>query len=249
MIPKIIHYCWFGGGALPPLALKCIASWRKYLPDYEIREWNESNFDVDSIPYTKVAYSEKKYAFVSDYARFVILNKYGGIYFDTDVEVIRPIDDILSVGAFLGFERDPDKFGEGLVAPGLGMACEANSNLTNYMIELYKTLSFRNENGTLNQNTICKYTTDILLKYGLNREKGIQTVLGFSIYPSEYFAPIHFVTRRLHITKNTRTIHQYMASWTDNGNKTLANYIANFLPESVLILYNRLKHIRSYSIK
>ena len=106
MIPKIIHYCWFGRNPLPELAQKCIASWKKYLPDYEIKEWNEDNFDVNIIPYTAEAYAAKKYAFVSDYARFWILYKYGGIYFDTDVEVIRPIDDIIAKGNFMGCETD-----------------------------------------------------------------------------------------------------------------------------------------------
>lgn len=95
MIPKIIHYCWFGGNPLPELAQKCIASWKKFLPDYEIKEWNESNYDVRKIPYIEQAYNAKKYAFVSDYARFDILYQYGGIYFDTDVEVIKPFDEIL----------------------------------------------------------------------------------------------------------------------------------------------------------
>ena len=108
MIPKIIHYCWFGRNPLPPLALECIASWRKFLPDYEIKEWNEDNFDVNSIPYTAEAYRQKKYAYVSDYARFCILYQYGGIYFDTDVEVIKPLNDIIAKGNFMGFEQDPD---------------------------------------------------------------------------------------------------------------------------------------------
>lgn len=102
MIPKVIHYCWFGGNPLPKSAQKCIALWRKYLPDYEIKEWNENNFDVNIIPYTAEAYKAKKYAFVSDYARFWILYKYGGLYFDTDVEVIKNMDDIISKGPFMG---------------------------------------------------------------------------------------------------------------------------------------------------
>lgn len=104
-IPKVIHYCWFGGNPLPSLAEKCIASWRKYLPDYEIKRWDESNFDVNIIPYTKQAYEAKKYAFVSDYARFWILYNYGGLYFDTDVEVIRSMDDIIAAGPFMGCEN------------------------------------------------------------------------------------------------------------------------------------------------
>lgn len=125
MIPKIIHYCWFGRGPLPELAQKCIASWKKYLPDYEIKEWNEDNFDVNIIPYTAEAYAEKKYAFVSDYARFWVLYKYGGIYFDTDVEVIRPLDDIIAKGNFMGCETDAGKAG-GKPRPG---ACEKDAGL------------------------------------------------------------------------------------------------------------------------
>ena len=130
MIPKIIHYCWFGGNPLPPLAQECIASWRKYLPEYEIWQWTDFNdndngngngngnekslfdkkltFDVNIIPYTAEAYRQKKYAYVSDYARFWIMHRYGGIYFDTDVEVIKPLDDIIAKGNFMGFEQDPD---------------------------------------------------------------------------------------------------------------------------------------------
>ena len=123
-IPKIIHYCWFGGNPLPDMAKKCIASWRKFLPDYEIKEWNEQNFDVNMSLYTTEAYRLKKYAYVSDYARFWILYHFGGIYFDTDVEVIRPLDDIVARGTFMGFEGQPaqptDNF-HGRMAAGLGM--------------------------------------------------------------------------------------------------------------------------------
>ena len=106
MIPKVIHYCWFGRNPLPPLAVKCIESWKKFLPGYEIKEWNEDNFDVNIIPYIQEAYEARKYAFVSDYARFYILYHHGGIYFDTDVEVIKSIDDIIERGAFMGCENE-----------------------------------------------------------------------------------------------------------------------------------------------
>ena len=106
MIPKIIHYCWFGGNPLPPLALECIASWKKFLPDYEIKEWNEKNFDVNITPYTAEAYLQKKYAFVSDVARLIVIYEQGGIYMDTDVEVIKPLDDLLENKAYMSFEND-----------------------------------------------------------------------------------------------------------------------------------------------
>ena len=139
MIPKVIHYCWFGRNPLPSLAIKCIESWRKYLPDYEIKEWNEDNFDVNIIPYTQEAYQVGKYAFVSDYARFWILYKYGGLYFDTDVEVIKPMDDIIARGPFMGCEKDVSDTSVASVAPGLGLGVNPGLGLgVNPGLGLYK---------------------------------------------------------------------------------------------------------------
>ena len=127
MIPKVIHYCWFGRNPLPPLALKCIESWKKFFPDYEIKEWNEDNFDINIIPYTKEAYEAKKYAFVSDYARFWILYQYGGVYFDTDVEVIKDMRPLVVCGNFMGKEigalmKTKNGNEVACVNPGLGLA-------------------------------------------------------------------------------------------------------------------------------
>lgn len=105
MIPKIIHYCWFGRNPIPVEYQRYIESWKKFLPDYEIKEWNEDNFDVNIIPFTKEAYDVKKYAYVSDYARLKILYDNGGVYFDTDVEVIRNMDDIIAAGAWMAVEK------------------------------------------------------------------------------------------------------------------------------------------------
>lgn len=244
MIPKIIHYCWFGKHPLPPLAQKCIKSWKEYLPDYEIKEWNEDNFNIHIIPYTSEAYNAKKFAFVSDYARFWILNKFGGIYFDTDVELIRTIDDILIKGGYMGFEKDADEESYGWVNPGLGMACEPNNNFLTNILQQYEKIHFKNEDGSYNiQKTIVHYTTELLKDYGLQKAKGIQYISNFYIYPSEYFAPIHFITKKLHITNNTRSIHQYMASWQFK-NSNLKNKMRSFLPEYILILYNKIKYYK-----
>lgn len=240
MIPKIIHYCWFGRNPLPPLAQDCIASWKKYLPDYEIKEWNEDNFDVNVIPYTAEAYRAHKYAFVSDYARFWILYNYGGLYFDTDVEIIRPLDDVIAAGAFMGFERNPDGKRRGLVAPGLGLGGEKENLFWGLMLNHYETLHFVDNNGCLLiDKTVVHHTTDILEKLGLNSDKK-QIVSGITIYPAEYFAPIHFVTRRLHITNNTRTIHRYMGSWADKK-PTMLEKFKRFCPEWLLIISNKIK--------
>ena len=242
-IPKIIHYCWFGRNPLPPLAIKCIESWKKYLPDYEIKEWNEDNFDVNIIPYTAEAYKAKKYAFVSDYARFLILYKYGGLYFDTDVEVIKPMDDIIQRGAFMGFEMDSKDNKYGSVAPGLGLGTLPYTNLYAELLKMYDGVHFNKEDGALNQKTIVEYTTEVLIAKGIENKKGIQFIEGVYIYPSEYFCPIDIVTKRLHITKNTRTIHHYAASWKDISKMDrIKSVLRSFLPDFILLLINHYKN-------
>ena len=215
MIPKVIHYCWFGRNSLPSLAIKCIASWRKYLPDYEIKEWNEDNFDVNVIPYTKEAYQAKKYAFVSDYARFWILYKYGGLYFDTDVEVIKPLDDIIARGAFMGCEGQVLMNGKIVptVAPGLGLGVSPGLNLYKEMLDLYATLHFQHPGGSLNLKTVVQYTTEALVKHGLKSSDDIQQCAGMFIYPREYFCPISVEDGKLRVTPKTYTIHHYAQSW------------------------------------
>jgi hypothetical protein len=217
-IPKIIHYCWFGRNPLPELALKCIESWKKYLPDYEIKVWNEDNFDVNIIPYTAEAYKAKKYAFVSDYARFWILYKYGGLYFDTDVEVIKPMDDIIARGPFMGCENEAGKGATTLgVAPGLGLGVNPGLGLYKDILDYYGTVSFLHENGSYNQTTVVEHVTGILCKHGLKDVNEIQECGGIFIYPKEYFCPLDYETGQLNITPNTYTIHHYMASWLTKG--------------------------------
>ena len=215
MIPKIIHYCWFGKKPLPSDAKKCLDSWRKYLPDYEIKEWNEENFNVNIIPYTAEAYSVKKYAFVSDYARFWILYNYGGIYFDTDVEVIKPLDDIVSRGGFLGYEcslknNDHPKY----IAPGLGLGVSSHSAIIKKIMDVYEQSHFL-ENGEIKTNvTVVNFTTNILNSIGIRKfSDNIDMVGDLYIYYPEYFCPLNHHTNKLLITKNTRTIHHYTASW------------------------------------
>lgn len=215
-IPKIIHYCWFGHNPLPPIAKKCIASWKKYLPDYEIKEWNESNFDVDSVPYTKEAYKAGKYAFVSDYARFKILYENGGVYFDTDVEVIKPMDDIISSGPFMGRENEyipgnsPETMG---VAAGLGLGVTPRLPLYKEILEMYESIHFENPDKTLNLKTVVEYITNLLCEKGLVNSPDIQEIEGVMIYPKEYFCPIDYLSGKKALTSNTRTIHHYASSW------------------------------------
>ena len=241
MIPKIIHYCWFGQKPLPELAQKCIASWKKYLPDYEIKEWNEDNFDVNIIPYTAEAYAAKKYAFVSDYARFWILYKYGGIYFDTDVEVIRPIDDIIAKGNFMGCETDASGSDAASVAPGLGLGVNPGLGLVKKMLDYYEGQHFVFVPGGIGQLTIVHIATEVLCEAGLKNVEGIQKVEDVYIYPSEYFCPINLKTNRIHILPNTRTIHHYAGTWQDKK-FSFKSLLKKLLPEHLLIRLMNLKN-------
>lgn len=250
MIPKLIHYCWFGQNPLPESAQKCIASWRKFFPDYEIWQWSEEElvssshnslspalpnregdnkgegvklydkilpFDVNSIPYTQQAYEAKKYAFVSDYARFWILYKYGGLYFDTDVEVIKPMDDIIERGPFMGIEVAASNGLTPQVAPGLGLGVNPGLGLYKDLLAKYATLGFKNPDGSLNQKTIVKYNTEVLQEQGLRPSNDLQEVAGVWIYPADYFNPLDSLTGKLKLTDNTRSIHWYMNSWSDSS--------------------------------
>ena len=218
MIPKIIHYCWFGRNPLPESALKCINSWKKYFPDYEIKEWNEDNFDVNSIPYTREAYEAKKYAFVSDYARFKILYEYGGIYFDTDVEVIKSMDDIVDKGSFMGVEVPSDGVMPPLINAGLGIGSYKEDSIYKKILEYYKLLHFLNEDGTPNPVTVVRHTTKILIENGLKNTNDIQKVGDIWIYPVDYFNPLNDNTGVLNITDNTRSIHWYTKTWIRKRN-------------------------------
>ncbi len=212
MIPTIIHYCWFGGNKLPKTAKKCIDSWKEFLPGYEIMEWNENSFDVNNSPYTKEAYEVRKYAFVSDYARFWVLKKYGGVYFDTDVELIKPLASILDHGGYMGREAGTG----GKVAPGLGMAMEPDNILCNKILEEYNKLHFINDDGSYNQKTIVNYTTELLDHFGLIRDNVFQEIEGINIYPTDFFCPMDSTTGIIRITENTLSIHHYDCSWMNH---------------------------------
>jgi hypothetical protein len=224
MIPKIIHYCWFGGNPLPELAIKCIASWEKYFPGYAVKEWNESNYDVHKIPYIDEAYTAKKYAFVSDYARFDILYQYGGIYFDTDVEVIKPFDVIVERGGFIGIESI-GKVAAGLGGigcnAGLGIGCNAGLSIVCQILDFYASIQFVNADGSYNLHTVVEYVTTILKKNGLVNKNIIQQLDGITVYPIEYFCPMNFETGVISITNNTYCIHHFAGSWLSKQMKQL----------------------------
>lgn len=230
MIPKKIHYCWFGGNPLPELAQKCIESWKKYCPDYEIIEWNEQNFDLNCCDYVKEAYAAKKWAFVSDVARLYALVTQGGIYMDTDVEVLRPMDDILErCEAVSGFETDTS------IPTGL-MGCCAHHPLFEELLHDYDDAHFLKEDGTPDLTTNVVRITNTCLKYGLKLDNTLQTVAGFTLFPKDYFCPKDSTTRELHLTENTYTIHHFDGSWHSPEDRTFGEYrrkLSRFLPMGI----------------
>ncbi len=207
MIPKTIHYCWFGGNELPELAKKCIKSWKKYCRGYKIIEWNESNFDISSAPlYVRQAYEAKKWAFVTDYVRLYAMTKFGGIYMDTDVEVISSLDPYLKHQAFSGFESDIN------IPTGI-MACEKDFPMFVKFLKYYDTAVFINEDGTLNTKTNVEIITEECISKGLIQNNTFQIIDGFALYPNEYFCPINMTSGHYNRTGNTATIHWFNGSW------------------------------------
>lgn len=215
MVNKVIHYCWFGEKPLSEIAIRCIESWKKYCPDYEIKRWDESNFDLECCSYVKEAYKEKKWAFVSDYARFKILYEYGGVYFDTDVELISSIEDILRNGAFMGLEKNK---GEYYVNPGLGIASIPGLQIYKDILSNYEQSNFIVEDR-IDFTTVVDRVTEILQKHGLQKKNEKQLIAGITIYPSDYFCPLDYETGKLKKTEVTRSIHWYDSSWLDERMK------------------------------
>ena len=203
MIPKKIHYCWFGRGEKPKLAQKCIASWKKYMPDYEIIEWNEDNFDVSRNAYTQMCYEQKKYAFLTDYLRLVIIEEQGGIYFDTDVEAVRSFDDLVTYPAFFGFENNQ------YANTGEGFGAEAHNPVVQQMLKEYDQL-LDGQHGTIGCPIL---NTEALLKFGLKRNGEKQELKDAVVFPEDYFNPRNSITGELKKTANTYSIHWYSASW------------------------------------
>ena len=209
MIPQKIHYCWFGRNPKPKLAEKCIASWKKYCPGYEIIEWNEDNFDINMNGYTKMCYEQKKYAFLSDYVRLLVVAEHGGIYFDTDVELIRPIDKLLEHNAFFGFET-PE-----YVASGLGFGSVPHGKAIEAMVAEYDFLL----DGTQGTRGCPRLNTSALVKLGMVQDGSFQTVADAVILPADYLNPYESATGRINKTKNSVSIHWYSAAWMSRKQK------------------------------
>lgn len=201
LVPKTIHYCWFGGAPYSELIVKCMESWHKYLPEYELKLWNESNFDLEKYPFALQAYKKKKYAFVSDVVRLYALYNYGGIYMDTDVEVLKPIDRFLLHGAFSSYESDN-------LIPTALLGAKKYHPWIRYLLSWYDNRGFgRYDMITANTRIISKMT---MLHYNI-KLNGIPFILDndVRIYPAEYFCPMK------NVTENSYCIHHITGSWGD----------------------------------
>ena len=210
MIPKIIHYCWFGGNPLPKLAKKCIRSWRKFCSGYEIKEWNESNFDISQCPlYVRQAYEAKRWAFVSDYVRLKLVYEYGGIYMDTDVELLKPLDSLLSHKAYFGFEDNGTH-----INTGLGFGAEKETPVLARMMADYDTIAFYKDDGGIDETCCPQRNTVALLELGLQADDTRQVLQGdILILPREILCPVGYWHRKDCITEQSISVHWYSASW------------------------------------
>ena len=218
-IPKVIHYCWFGGNPLSELAQKCIASWRKYCPDYEIIEWNENNFDINCCDYAREAYEAKKWAFVSDVARVYALVNYGGIYMDTDVEIVKPLEDLLKYEAVSGIQSN------NRIATNF-MACEKCHPIFKEFLHEYDNIHFLQPDGKYDLTTNVSKITKICLKYGFVHKDCEQNIHGLMLFPSDYFCAMDMESREIKITENTYAIHYLDASWKSDTERNAIKFAA-----------------------
>lgn len=232
MIPKIIHYCWFGRNPLPPLAMKCIESWKKYCPDYEIKEWNEDNFDLNSYPYVREAYDKRRFAFVTDVVRLYALYHEGGIYMDTDVEVLKPLDAFLSHHAFSGFEDEMN------VPTGI-MASEKGGKWAKDNLAYYNNRHFLKADGGVDLTTNVETITNYMLPLGLKQNNTFQDFPGLiTFYPKDYFCPKSYQDGQIYLTENTHTIHHFAGSWITKADRRRAK-VYKILTESPFFFWVR----------
>ena len=209
MIPKIIHYCWFGRGEMPQLALDCIASWHKYMPDWEYRLWNEDNFDVNSNAYCREAYQAKKYAFVTDYVRLVALEKEGGLYLDTDVDVFKSFEPLLQCHAFAGFEGSKHQPIGTCV-----LATEAHGIWVTEQLNDYDLRHFIKEDGCMDLTTNVNHISSKMRQFGFLQNGEEQDYKDLHIFPVDYFSP-RLTTGEYIRTANTYCEHKGLASWSN----------------------------------
>lgn len=211
-IPRIIHYCWFGPKKIPEMEQMCIASWKKKLPDYKIMFWNEQNFDVNSVSYVREAYEKEKYAFVSDYVRMYALYNYGGVYFDTDVEVLKPLDNFLNDTAFIGFENKT-MIGTGIIG------AERHSEIFEKMLDYYNKHNFIDDNGNIDTTTNVQIISRLLKDQAFEPHNSEQQLPKIHIYERDVFCPKKMDDGTFAVTERSVTIHRFAGSWLTEREK------------------------------
>ena len=248
MKSKYIHYCWFGGKPLPKLAKKCLKSWKKYLPNYEIIRWDENNVDLNECPFIKEAYKNKKWAFVADYVRTKAIYDMGGIYFDTDMLITKPINFLLDKETFLGVEDSM------MVATGVWGTSKPHTYFSKKMLDFYQKQEHFDINNMF-KYSIPRLMTNILKEYGYNlRNSNIQELKhNITVYPREYFYPLSFNFKNNNFTENTCMIHYYKASWFSKKAKfriRLNRYLGETNVDRILIIVRKAKNIlKKYLLK
>lgn len=232
MIPKTIHYCWFGHGEMPVVALKCIESWHKHMPEYDYKLWNEDNFDVNAVPYTKEAYEARKFAFVTDYVRLWALFNEGGIYMDTDVEVLKPLDNLLHLSAFTGYEGSKTR------PPVTGlMASEAGGEWVREQLDSYYNAHFIMEDGSFDMTTNTIRISTIMRNNGFVQDGKCSVYKDLHVFPTDYFCPRQ-TTGEILKTKNTYCDHHFMGTWNDNSRD---GFVKKIIGQEALIRLIKLK--------
>lgn len=224
-IPKIIHYCWFGGGKIPDQFLNYMNTWKEKCPDYQIIKWDESNYNVNSCCFVRQAYEHQKWAFVSDYARLDILYQYGGIYLDTDVELVKNLDPLRYDEFFCGFEQN------NYINFGVGCGSIKGHPILKNLLTKYQSMNFELPNGELNLTACAIYQTEEMVNQGFTVENKYQHHDAIALYPSEVLAPYDLLGLNDFVTKNTFSIHHYSSTWWDRKAEISMNYLKSKLKE------------------
>lgn len=216
MIKKTINYCWFGRKPLPGSFSKILESWQRFCPGYKIVQWDESNYCLDSIPYLKVAVAKGNYAFVSDYARLDIIRRNGGVYLDIDVELIRPIEDILKKGPFFAME-EVDR-----INTGLAFGADAGNTVIDSLCKIYENYSYEEAARVLSESNTVEIVTNFLRKHGFKFNGKTQIVDGFIVYRPSVFCPLQYGEKRPRIKSDTVSIHHFSGSWVNTSSLSIS---------------------------
>lgn len=231
IIPKVIHYCWFGGNPLPSSVKQCIKSWKTYCPDYEIMEWNEDNFDVNVHPFMKAAYEAKAWAFVSDYARLKVVYEHGGIYLDTDVELLKSLDELRKNTCYIGIQNG------GLCNTGLGFGATKANPVVKEMLGVYDGLEFDNDKRDI---LACPgLNNSVIIRKGYKVSDEVVNLPGVTVYPKRYFDPISTVDAYDLTCEDTFSIHHYEGSWCGMG-RYYKKRLMHFIGEKNVVTIRKL---------